>query len=77
MVEGQKWRHNYHQQTIGDRHHIIQGGLEIPCDAIVTMPGTIDNQLILQKYMKFICEKYAEPKEEVIIASFLEPNVIA
>ena len=20
LIEGQKWRHNYHQQTIGDRH---------------------------------------------------------
>ena len=39
------------------------------------MPGTTDNRLILEKYKKLVCEKYAEPKE-VIIASFLEPNVI-
>ena len=56
---------------------MIQGGLEISCDIIVTMPGTIDNQLILEKYKKLVCEKYAEPKEEVIIGSFLERNVIA
>ena len=41
------------------------------------MPGTIDNQLILAKYKKLVCEKYTEPKEEVIIGSFLQPNVIA
>ena len=29
-----------------------------------------------QKYKKLICEKYAEPKEELITGSFLEPNVI-
>ena len=54
------------------RSPLIQGDLEIPCDVIVTMPGTIDNQLILEKYKKLVCEKYAEPKEEVIIGSFLE-----
>ena len=51
------------------RSPLIQGGLEIPCDGIVTIPGTIDNQLI--------CEKHVEPKEEVIVACFLEPNVLA
>ena len=35
------------------------------------------NQLILEKYKKLVCEKYAEPREEVVIGSFLEPNVIA
>ena len=59
------------------RSPLIQGGLEISCGIIVTMPGTIDNQLISEKYKKLVCEKYAEPKEEVIIGSFLERNVIA
>ena len=59
------------------RSPLIQGGLEIPSDVLVTMPGTIDNQFILEKYRKLVCEKHAEPKEEVIIGSFLEPNVIA
>ena len=54
---------------------LIKGSLEIQCDAIVSMPGTTDNRLILEKYKKLVCEKYAEPKE-VIIASFVEPNVI-
>ena len=55
---------------------LIQGGLEIPCDVIVTTPETIDSQFILEKYKKLVCEKYAELKKEVIIGSFLEPNVI-
>ena len=41
------------------------------------MPGTIDNQLILEKYKKLVCEKYVAPKEEVIIGSFLKANIIA
>ena len=45
-------------------------GLEIPCDVIITMLGTINNQLILEKWKKLLCEKYAEPKEKVIIGSF-------
>ena len=56
---------------------LIQRTLEIPFDVIVTMSGTIVNQLILEKYKKLVCEKYAKPKEEVIIGSFLEPNVTA
>ena len=59
------------------RSPLIQRSLEIPCDVIVAMPGTIDNQFKLEKYKKLLCEKYAEPKEEVIIGSFHETNVIA
>ena len=58
------------------RSPLIQGGPEIPCDVIVTMLAVIDNQLILEKYKKLVCEKYAEPKEEVIIGSFFKQNVI-
>ena len=42
-VEAQLSSTNY------SRWLLIQGGLEIPCDVIVTMPGTMDNQLILEK----------------------------
>ena len=58
------------------RSPLIQGGPEIPCDVIVTMLAVIDNQLILEKYKKLVCKKYAEPKEEVIIGSFFKQNVI-
>ena len=51
------------------RSPLIQGGLEISWDIIVAMPGTIDNQLILEKYKKLVCEKYAEPKEEVVFSN--------
>lgn len=53
------------------RSPLIQGGLEIPCNVVVTLPGTIVNQLIVEKYKKLVAEKYAEPKNEVIIGSFL------
>ena len=34
------------------------------------MPGTINILEKLEKWKKLLCEKYAEPKEEVIIGSF-------
>ena len=51
---------------------IIQGRLENPCDAIATMPGTTDSQLISENYKKLVIEKSTESKEEVIIGSVLE-----
>ena len=42
---------------------LIQEGLEIPCDVIVTTLETIDSQFILEKYKKLVCEKYAELKK--------------
>ena len=55
-VEAQLSSSNYR------RSPLIQGSLQISCDVTVTMPWTIDNQLILEKYKKLVCEKYAEPK---------------
>ena len=57
------------------RSPLIQGGLEIPCNVVVTMPETVVNQLILEKYEKLVAEKYAEPKNEVIIGSFLVSTI--
>ena len=37
----------------------------------VTMPGTVNNLLVLEKYRQLIEELYIEPKNEDIIGSFL------
>ena len=53
------------------RSPLVQGGLEIPCKVSVTMPGTVNNLLVLEKYRHLIEELYIEPKSEDIIGSFL------
>ena len=41
---------------------LIQGGREISCDIIVTMLGTIDNQLILEKYKNLVLKNMQNRK---------------
>ena len=53
---------------------LFQGGLEIPCSVTVTMPGTIQNYLLLDRYRELVAELYCEPKDEVIIVNFLSPT---
>jgi len=53
------------------RSPLVQGGLEIPCKIIVTMPGTVSNLLVLEKYRQLVEELYTEPKNEEILGSFL------
>ena len=53
------------------RSPLIQGGLEIPAKVIVTMSGTVHSHLLLEKYKEIINDRYVEPKNEIIIGSFL------
>ena len=53
------------------RSPFIQGGLEIPAKVTVTMPGTVKNRLLKEKYKEIVCERYAEPKDEEVLGSFL------
>lgn len=53
---------------------LFQGGLEIPCKITVTMPGTIRNHLLLDRYRELVNDLYCEPKEEIILGNFLTPN---
>ena len=57
------------------RSPLVQGGLEIPCLVTVTMPGTVLNQLLLERFKQLVEERYSEPKSEDIIGSFLHVNV--
>ena len=53
------------------RSPLVQGGLEIACKVTVRMPGTVRNHLLLDRYTELVSTLYAEPKEEVIIGSYL------
>ena len=57
------------------RSPLVQGGLEIPCKVSVTMPGTVSNLLVLEKYWQLVEELYTEPKNEEILGSFLHAIV--
>lgn len=57
------------------RSPLVQGGLEIPCQVSVTIPGTVNNLLVLEKYRQLVEELYTEPKSEEIIGSFLHAIV--
>ena len=50
---------------------LVQGGLEIPAKITVTLPGTVSNHLLIDKYKEIVTENYAEPKKEEILGSFL------
>ena len=54
---------------------LFQGGLEIPCEATVSMSGSIKGHMLLQHYQNMVDELYCQPKEEVIMGSFVEKNV--
>ena len=56
------------------RSPLFQGGLEIPCMVTVSMPGTIQNHLLLDRYRELLTDLYCEPEDEVIIGNFLSPT---
>ena len=55
------------------RSPLLQGGLEIQCIVSVTLPGTVKNHLLLERYRELVEKLYCQPKDEVIIGSFLTP----
>ena len=50
---------------------IMQGGLEIPSKITVNLHGTVKNHMLLDRYMQLVNALYCEPKEGVIMGSFL------
>ena len=50
---------------------LIQGGLEIPANVTITMPGTVKNHLLMEKCKEIVNERYAEPKDEGVLGYFL------
>ena len=52
----------------------FQGDLEIPCSVTVSLPGTIRNHLLLDRYKELVTDLHCEPKDEIIIGNFLSPT---
>ena len=59
------------------RSPLVQGGLEIPCIVVASMPATVRGKILTEKYIKLVHELYAEPKDERILGSFLNPVAAA
>ena len=53
------------------RSPLVQGGLEIACKVTVRVPGTIKNYMLMDRYLELVRTLYAEPKDEIILGSFL------
>ena len=51
---------------------LVQGGIEIPCVVTVSMPDTVINQLLIERYKQLVETLYTEPKEEEILRTFLQ-----
>ena len=54
------------------RSSLVQGGIEIPCVVTMSMPGTVTNQLLMERYKQFVETLYTEPKEEEILETLLQ-----
>ena len=55
------------------RSSLVQGKLEIACKVSVKKPGTIKDHLLMDQYFESVRSLYTEPKNEVILGSFLRP----
>ena len=53
------------------RSPITQGGLEVPSKITIKFYGTFKNHMLWDRYMQLVNSLYCEPKEEVIMGSFL------
>ena len=56
------------------RSPLVQGGLEVPCEVTVKMPGSVVNHLLLTRCENLLKELYVEPKDEQIIGTFLSAS---
>ena len=54
---------------------LFQGGLEIACIITVTMPGTVRNHMVIERYKEIVERLYCKPKNEVVIGCFLENTI--
>ena len=54
------------------RSPLVQGGIEIPCVVTVSMPGTVINQLLMERYKQFVETLGTKSKEEEILETFLQ-----
>ena len=53
------------------RSPLVQGGMEIACKIIASMPATCINLALMGKYKQLIEDSYTEPQKEEILGSYL------
>ena len=58
------------------RSPLVQGGLEIACKVTVRMPRTIKNHMLMGRYLELVRTLYEEPKDEIILGSFLPDSCV-
>ena len=51
---------------------LVQCGIEIPCVVTVSMPGTVINQLLMERCKQLVETLNTEPKKEEILGTFLQ-----
>ena len=54
------------------RSPLVQGGLEIPCTILATLPGSHVNGKIIQRFQEITTKVYKEPENPVYVGSFIE-----
>ena len=63
--------------TANNRSPLVQGGLENPCKVFFILSGTVRNHFPVDRYLEVIKTNYTEPKNEIIIGSFLVHQLLA
>ena len=53
------------------RSPLVQVGMEIPCTAFFSMPSTLENEQLAERYLQLVKERYSEPPNEKIFGSFI------
>ena len=56
-------------------HHFLKEVLKFP-EVKASMPGSIKVHMLLQCYQNMVDELYCQPKEEVVMVSFIEKKII-
>ena len=51
--------------------HLVQEGLEVPCQITVCMPGSVVDHRLLSRYETLLRNLYMEPIDEEIMGTFL------
>ena len=54
---------------------LVQGDIAIPCTLKVTIPGIVNNLLVLEKYTQLVDKVYTEPKNKEIFKLYIHGDV--
>ena len=55
---------------------LVQGGMEIPCTVFFSMPSTLKNAQLAERYLQLVKQRYSEPATEKLLGSFT-PEVLS